>query len=549
MRMRGMRLSAGLVAATMLTGSPVGAAGAERPRLVLWITVDQLRADLLERTLDRFDPGGFRLLADRGLVYTDACFRHANTATGVGHAVLFTGGGAMQHGIAGNEWFDRRLGRMVYCVQDERYPLVGGQAPSSQGRSPAQLTCTTIGDELILASAGRARVLAVSGKDRAAVIPAGRLGRAWWFDAEQGRFVTSTWYTDGDPEPVRRFHASGVADRWRGQHWTLLYPQERYVFSARDDRPCEKPPGALGRTFPHALGQDPAACAAALPYTPFMDQLTAEFALELAAAEGLGDDEVPDLLSVSFSATDYLQHAFGPDSLEAEDNLFRLDRTLAGLLDRLLGRVGPDRVLLILSADHGSTESPDCRGLSRGREQPPSGRLSSTLNDALRARLRLKEGNPLAACCPPNLYLDAALVAATGVPPAEAERMLADEAMRLPQVLLAVTASDLRQGRLPDDPVARRLAAAWHPQRSGDVLILTVPEDEGGAGTHGSPHVHDTHVPILIAGPGIPAGRVHRPVSPQDIAPTVAAILRVARPSGSTGTLLAEALEAAAGHP
>ncbi len=540
---------AALVAAMMPAGFAVGAAGAERPRLVLWITVDQLRADLLERTLDRFDPGGFRLLADQGLVYTDACFRHASTATGVGHAVLFTGGNAMQHGIVGNEWFDRRLGRMVYCVQDERYPLVGGQAPSPQGRSPAYLSCTTIGDELILASAGRARVLAVSGKDRAAVIPAGRLGRAWWFDVRQGRFVTSTWYTDGYPEPVRHFHASGAADRWRGQSWTLLHPQDRYVFFARDDRPCEKPPGTLGRTFPHPLGQDPAACAAALPYTPFMDQLTAEFAVELAAAEGLGDDDVPDLLSVSFSATDYVQHAFGPDSLEAEDNLFRLDRTLAGLLDRLLGRVGPDRVLLILSADHGSTESPDCRGLSRGQEPTDPGRLASTLNDALRARLGLKEGKPLAAFSPPNLYLDGTLVASAGVSPGEAERMLAEEAMRLPQVPLAVTASDLRLGRLPDDPVARRLAAAWHPQRSGDVLILTVPADEGEAGTHGSPHVHDTHVPILIAGPGIPAGRVHRPVCPGDLAPTVATILRVARPSGSTGTLLVEALETAARHP
>ncbi len=547
--MKSARLSAGLMAVTVLAGLAVHAAGAERPRLVLWITVDQLRADLLERSLDRLEPGGLRLPAERGLTYTDARFDHANTATGVGHAVLFTGGNAMQHGIAGNEWFDRRLGRMVYCVQDERFPLIGGQPPAPDGRSPAHLTSTTVGDELILATAGRARVLAVSGKDRAAIIPAGRLGKAWWFDEGPGRFVTSAWYAERYPDWAEQAGRSGAPDRWLGQAWTLLHPQEYYIFADRDDRACEKPPGGLGRTFPHPLPADAAQYHAVLPYTPFMDELTADFAAELAAREGLGDDDTPDLLSVSFSATDYVQHAFGPNSLEAEDNLVRLDRTLARLLDRVFARVGPDRVLLILSADHGSSENPDCAGLLRGAEQSDAGRPDSVLNENLRARLRLKEGKPLAAWSPPNLYLDEALIASAGAAPGEAERILAEEAMKLPQVLLAVTATDLRRGNLPDDPVARRLAAAYHPQRSGHVLILTAPPAGGGAGTHGSPHLHDAHVPILIAGPGIPAGRVHRPVSPRDIAPTVAAILRVARPSGCTGTLLAEALETAAKHP
>lgn len=525
------------------------AAGDTAPRLVLLITIDQLRGDMPWRFRQRFGPDGFAYLMDRGTAYTDAHYQHATTFTAVGHATLVTGGNAAQHGLAGNDWLDTGTGKRVYCVEDDRHTLIGKTPRPHQGTSPRNLTSTTIGDELVLASGGRSRVFSVSIKDRGAILPGGHLGKAFWYDAASGRFVTSTYYYDEYPSWVGDWNAAGHADRYRDRAWTLLHARDSYVYGGQDDRPWERSYKSLGRTFPHPLGNPrPKDYYAGLRFTPMGDELTLAFVKELMAREGLGRGEATDLLAVSFSATDYLGHAFGPNSLEYEDNLLRLDATLAELFRYVDRQVGLDHTLIVLSSDHGIDEIPEYKialGLAAGRHHP--NRFLAQANAALRARFDTDQ-DLVVAFWNPSLYLDVEAVRRLGLDLSAVEHALAAEMVRLPGFALAFTRSDLLAGEVTDTPVNRRVQAAFHPTRSGHVLVVQAPfwylypAPEKFSAMHGSPYPYDTYVPILIAGPGVPHRTVDRAVAPRDIAPTVAVYLGIKPPSGSVGAPLAEVL-------
>ncbi len=522
-------------------------AAAERPRLVLFITVDQLRGDMPIRYADRFGEGGFRYLMEKGIHYRNAHYRHSNTFTAVGHATLATGGNTPEHGIAGNEWYDREKGVEVYGVEDLNCTVLGAEGEAAAGRSPRNLTSSTFGDELIAATAGASRVFGVSIKDRGATLMAGHLGKAFWYDPDSGRFVTSSYYYDTYPGWVDAWNAAKHADAWVGGAWSLMRPLEEYVYAAADARPGERPYKSQGNTFPHpmpeAAGKD---YYGMLRFTPMGDVLTLQFARDLMREERLGQGEHTDVLTISLSATDYIGHAFGPNSLEAEDNILQLDRGIEDFFADVDAQVGLEKTLVVLSSDHGMDEIPEFTrhlGCDAGRHVPED--FIAGANAALKARFNVTDDLVL-TFKNPSLYLDEARVHALGLDLEAVESALAEAIVAMPGFAHAVTRSNLMAGRVPDTALMGRVTRAFHPRRSGNVLLVQspswylYPEAQKFAAMHGSPYSYDTYVPIFFAGPGIPRAAIQRPVAPEDIASTITACLGIKPPSGNMGNPLLE---------
>jgi len=532
-----------LTLASLLSTTPLLAA--DPPQLVLFVTVDQLRGDMPTRYLDRLAPGGFRYLLDNGTVYRNAHYQHLVTTTAAGHATLSTGSNTPQHGIASNEWFDVDTMQPVYNTEDIRHPVIGVPGDLEKGRSPRNLTSSTFGDELLIANNGKSRVFTVSIKDRAAILLGGRLGKAYWYSRTTGKFVTSAYYTDHYPDWVNRWNAQGHADQYRNKSWELLLEPGSYVFRDQDDRWFEKSPRNLGRTFPHKLSDvRPEDYYSSLRYVPMGDELTLAFVQELVIREKVGQLGHTDILAVSFSVTDYIGHAYGPNSLEAEDNLLRLDRTLQKLFQFIDQQVGLDNTLVVLTSDHGVSPAPEYaaeKGFDAQRQNMPL--LMQQLNTTLQQRFNTHSDLAIAFYMP-GIYLDVKTIRKLGLEVSAVERELAAEILKTPGFSLALTKTDLMAGRVPDTDAARRATRAFHPRRSGNVILAQDPfwylasSPNGDATTHGSPYNYDSHVPIMMAGPGIGKGTVDQQVAPSDVAPTISAYLGIAPPSGSTGTPL-----------
>lgn len=488
---------------------------------------------------------------DQGAHYQAAHYGHAITETAPGHATLFTGASPREHGIIGNEWFDASSGLKVYNTEDDRFRILGQEKRAGTGTSPKNLLASTTLDELVLASGGRSKAFAVSVKDRGAILPAGHLGKAFWYSGSTGEFVTSDYYYEEYPDWAQAWNESGVVASYLGKSWELLRDKSEYLRADQDDRACERAYMHLGRTFPHPLSDSSGGgLSKALRYTPMGDELVLSFAMELVRAEGLGQDEVADFLAVSFSATDYVGHAFGPLSLESEDNLLRLDATLETFFTFLDQQVGLDQVLIVLSADHGAPDCPEhLASLGRDVGWVDSTELIKNANGALKRHFDLEE-DLLRAHVTPYLWLDHAKLKTLGIDAVEAAEVAARGALQTRGLARAIPRSELSTAALPDSALNDRVRAAFHSKRSGDVYL--VPEQQWliGVGNasdflaslHGSPWSYDTYVPILLAGPGVKAGEYLRSVSPRDIAPTLANVLGIKPPSSATGSILHEAL-------
>jgi predicted AlkP superfamily pyrophosphatase or phosphodiesterase len=541
------------------------AAAEERPRLVLQITVDQLRGDQPARFYDRLGEGGFRYLWESGIVYRDAHHGHANTETIVGHATLATGAHPSNHGMVGNLWFDRESGFTTYNVEDPNYTLLTKgasvdasteidptqRAARSDGRSPAAMLVTTFSDELRSNTGGEAKVVGVSVKDRGAISMAGHSGTAYWFSKANGEFVTSTYYLDKYPNWVVAFNDAKPAQQFAGTTWQLLHDQESYLFGESDDRAWETDVGGFGRVFPHSYGDGSSKYFTTwLTLSPPGDKLVLDFAKQALVEEQLGQDAVTDYLSVSFSSTDYVGHVFGPSSLEAEDNILRLDRTLADLFAFVDEKVGIENTLIVLSADHGG---PDTPGYLQSLKIP-AGYVDPDSWDKAAAIARIKksfkiDGDLITAYDHPYVYFSDAVKNNPRIDQDALEAAVVEELSRFHGVSLAVSSSALRRGNLPDTDLYRAVVNNFNAKRSGEVFIVFEPNwfinDMEGltvASTHGSPWRYDTYVPIVFAGAGLKAQTVDRRVQTVDVAVTLATYMGIKPPSGSVGIPLIEVL-------
>ncbi|UCG73288.1 MAG: alkaline phosphatase family protein [Chromatiales bacterium] len=540
-------------------------AGQLRPKLILQLTVDQLRGDLPWRYYERFGEGGFRYLMEEGTVYLDAHHRHANTETIVGHTTLATGADPAAHGMVANVWLDRATGQLTYNVEDARYPILTAgagvdrsteidptqRAARSDGRSPAAIQVSTFSDELSLFYGRQSKVFGVSVKDRGAISMAGHTGKAFWFSKQSGEFITSRFYYDRYPDWVTAYNERGPAAGYAARSWQLLNKASTYVFGDADDRAYETALPGFGRVFPHPFGQpEDRFYTTLLTVSPAGDEITVAFAKAVIDNEGLGADEVPDYLGVSLSSTDYVGHVFGPSSLEAEDNLLRLDRALADLLAFVDKRVGLEQTLIVLSADHGAPEAPGYLqelGFESDYIDPAS--FDAKVEFApVKAQFGIGE-ELITTYFHPYLYLNRVLIEEKGLDQALVEEAVAKVLMDFDGVALAVSSMALREGRVPDFPLVESVRRNFNPTRSGDIYLVFEPNrfinDFDGlivASTHGSPWRYDSHVPIVFAGAGVPARRVARRVETVDVAPTLSLLVGTKPPSGAVGLPLHEVL-------
>ncbi len=515
-----------------------------RPRLLLFVSVDQMRFDYLTRFAPLFKDG-FKTLLERGAVFSNARYRHSNTETGPGHAVLLSGRHARDNGVVANAWYDSLLKREVNVVEDIAHSPVGG---AGRGASPASFIGVTLGDLLKKASP-ESKVVGVSLKDRAAILMTGRRAdAAYWYEAAQGRFITSSYYAREAPAWLLAWNAEGHVDALFGEPWTrLLSDPTLYDKYAGPDAALGES-DRIDTTFPHSLhgAAKTKQFYGALRSTPSADELVLGVALRALAEHGLGQDQATDVLAVGFSATDYIGHTYGPDSQELMDQMLRLDRSLGQLLTEVDKRVGAGRMLFGLSADHGVmplVEVLQQQGKAAHRERPAD--LEASVRKALELRFPGVAG-VIAEADVPNFYLDLEALASQGLKRADVESTIEAALLASGLVERVYTHARLLGDPPTDDPDFVFFRNSFFEPRSPHLIARLKPyiymdNYPGGTG-HGTVADHDRHVPVVFLGPGIRAGRYAQACGPEDIAPTLSALLGLPYPLASGQRVLSEAL-------
>ena len=533
----------------------------KRPRLVLLIVVDQFRYDYLERFGDLFVPNGIKRLMRDGASWTQSNYDHMPTYTAPGHGTMMTGAYPAESGIIGNEWLDRASGKRITSVTDESVKVLGG-GPTEIGSSPSRLMASTVGDEMRLATNDRAKVIGISVKDRSAILPAGRhANAAYWFSTSTGNMESSTYYFKQLPAWVNIFNAARPADKYFGARWERLLPEKEYLRRAGPDSPPWEAVTARGDTnaFPHVITGGAAGPGTdfywALDASPFTNEVLLSFTEQAITNEQLGQDDDTDVLTVSFSANDYVGHRYGPYSQELMDSVLRVDQDIAKLLDFVDAHVGLANTLIAFTADHGVAPIPEhAAALGLGGARIQANDLFTTIGKALSVRyphddylLRFKEGNTTREwLINSNLYFNYDALRRDNVNVDEFSQAVCAAALTVPGIARCFTRIQLMRGAISiTDPIERRALHGFYPARSGDAVLVTDPFKylaDTITATHGTPYSYDTHVPMIIMGPGINAGRYLEAASPTDIAPTLAALLRITPPSNSVGRVLMEAL-------
>jgi len=500
--------------------------GKPRPKLVVTIVVDQFRYDYLTRFRAEYH-GGIARLLENGAVFTDARYPQFPTVTAVGHSTLLTGATPSVSGIVSNEWFDRAVKHgPVTSVSDDATHLLGG-APAAQGSSPARLLVSTVGDELKMA--GRdSKVIGISMKDRSAILPAGHMAdAAYWFDTDSKHFVSSDYYMKDLPEWVKTVNSDRPIAQYMGAVWSALTAKP-------GDKPFCSMTAGTGMRFCEGIEN-----------TPFGNELVEAFAEKAIVNEHLGEHKGTDVLAISFSANDYVGHAMGPDSPEVHDLSLRTDLLLGKLIDFISQRVGDGNTLFVFTADHGVAPVP---AVNTARKMPGAYLKDSDYASRLSVRLAEKfgPGDWFIYNAYGFFYLDDDTVARNKAEPAEVRRYAAEIARGLPHIARVFTREDFLNGTAAADSVGRSMQLGFYASRSSDLILLPEPYCmffTAPGTTHATPYGYDTHVPLIFYGTGVKKGTHFQPVAINDVAPTLAAILEVETPSGSSGRILSEVFE------
>ena len=525
-------------------------------KLVLQITVDGLRADLINRYIKNYGSGGFKFLLENGAVFTNAHYQHANTETIVGHTTLATGTYPSSHGMIGNVWFDRENKELSYNIEDRDSLLLptrdnskeGGQIDPAQiisrtqGRSPTAILVPTIGDTIAAYNNGKSKVFGVSGKDRSAVSMAGHTGKAFWFSTNTGDFQTSSYYYKTYPEWVEKWNSERLTDKYSGKYWNLLNESSTYLHGSHDDRPYEADLNGYGRVFPHPFGhKDDKYFYTRILVSPVIDQLILEFSKRLIINEKIAQNSVTDYLSISFSGVDAVNHFYGPSSLENEDVMLHLDRTLEKLFKFIDETIGLKHTLIVLSADHGMPDMPEYvteLGLSAGRIYSDE---IIEISNKIGKKFGIDE--VVLLYYRPYLYLNTDKIDSANLERTKIENAIAAELTNYDGISIAIPTNSL-SGQSPN-PLHKKVRNNHHLSRSGDIYVIQEPywfllEEGPIKAMHGSPWNFDSHVPIIFIGPGIKPEIIKRDVHPVDVAPTIANFLNITPPSASIGNVIIE---------
>lgn len=509
----------------------------ERPPLVVGIVVDQMRYDYLYKFARNYGEDGFNRLLNRGANFRKAYVPYVPSYTAPGHACIYTGSVPALHGIVGNDWIERNTGKEVYCVSDESVRPVGSSSDAGK-MSPRNLKSSTITDEYLLGSNFEARAFGVSIKDRGAILPAGHLGKAFWYDPSVAGFISSSFYYDILPRWAQKFNEDKLVDKYYDMGWNLLLDKNKYYASRPDDNQWEGIPNDGTSTFPHELKKYKGVSNDIIRVTPYGNTMTLEFAKSIIENEKLGSAGHTDFLAVSLSSTDYIGHMFGPQSLEIEDTYIRLDRDLEAFFQYLDKTVGKDNYVVFLTADHGAAHNAgylDSLGMTAGyfwqKEE----------YDNLKKALDKEFGR--------HDFFEAIINYCVHLDETKFGDLDADEVYEFitefyekdERVTFALNLHESEAWIAPQR-VREMVMNNVYKKRSGDIMLLTTPQYYSGYAktgtTHGTWNPYDTHIPLLFYGHGIPAVTVYDEVLMTDIAPTVADILSVQEPNAAIGKSL-----------
>ena len=530
-------LSMALLGCGTASAQQSNTAAIERPKLVVGIVVDQMRWDYLYRYQKRYTDGGFKRLLGEGFSCENTMIPYVPSVTAIGHTCIYTGSVPSIHGIAGNNFV--KEGKKVYCTDDDSVKPVGTTSEAGL-MSPRNLWTSTIGDEMKIASNGRAKVVGVALKDRASILPAGHNpDGAFWFDDKTGCFITSSYYMDRLPKWVEAFNGKRLPEQYLSQKWNTLYPKNTYTESTTDENEYENGiREGVKATLPLNLPELYKKYGyGIIRNTPFGNSLTLDMAKAAIDGEQLGADDETDLLAVSCSSTDYIGHQVGTHAIETEDTYLRLDKAIADFLAYLDSKVGKGNYLVFLSADHGAMNN--AAFLQDRRIPAGSWNASATakkLNHVL-AKEYPEAGDIVKTVMNYQVFFNRDVIKSKQLDFDNIKQTVVNVLKEDPSVLYACDMAKAMTESIPEE-VKFRIINGYNRERSGDVVIVLKPNfyAHGMKGTdHGAWNSYDTHIPLVFMGWGIKHGATTKQTFMTDIAPTIAAMLHVQAPNGCVG--------------
>ncbi len=520
---------------------------ADRPKLVVGIVVDQMRYDYLTRFEDKYGEGGFNRLIKGGFNCKNNHFNYIPTYTGPGHASVYTGTTPKYHGIISNNWYDKVSKKSVYCSGDPSMQSIGTTGHAGQ-MSPHRMLASTFPDEVRLFTQGRGKSIGISIKDRGAILPAGHSANSayWYTGGDQGHMISSSYYMQELPEWVRDFNNSDAVEQYF-KPWTTLHDIDTYVESGSDVNAFEG--GFIGKQLA-TLPYDLKALAPEngnfdiLRSTPYGNSIVADFAIAALDGERLGEDDITDVLAISFSSTDYVGHNFGVNSKEVQDTYLRLDKDIARLLNAFDAKVGTGNYTVFLTSDHGAVNVPAYLKSAK----IPAGYLDNNkMKQNFNFFLSKTYGTiELVESVSNNqVFLNHEKVKELKLDLKDVQEAIVNELMSYEQVEKAYSAYTMSTTYFAEG-IEHLLQNGYNQKRSGDVLVVhapaTISYSKTGS-THGSGLNYDTHVPLIFYGKGIKRGSTVKRTRIIDIAPTMSALLGISFPNSATGRPLEEVLK------
>ncbi len=527
-----------------LNGQNLKFANTPAPRLIVVLSVDQMRTDYLTRYWNKFQEGGFKRLVSEGAVCNNAHLNLHIQKLSTGTATLFTGVYPATHGIVGDNWYDRLKKKETNCISDDYFITVGSDSKEGE-RSASKLLSPTLGDLIRMNNRNKSKVFSVAMNDVSAVLSGGHSANgAYWFDAQTGNMISSSYYVDIFPDWVRQFNEKGYAKTYTQRDWTTLLPISSYEESLIDDYVLEKGYYDKWNTFPYSMKKlkDKAISYKFLKTTPFANNMIRDFATSLILAEKLGKDEFPDLLNLTFTSMDYENSSFGPASVEMEDTYLRLDQDIALLLDFLDKTVGKGNSLVVLTSTCSSTYPVD---YLKEEFRMPVGTFSPESAIALLKsflNITYGQGEWIEFVGDHQIYFNRELIEKKNVSLQELQTKTANFINQFEGVKIALPSTSFEQGDYTKGQLAV-IANSYNFKRSGDVLYQL---EDGWQPVYKYEKINyndNSNIPLIFYGNSVKHKQIRKKVKGEDLVPTILEMLQMSVPDHCIGNVIDEVFE------